>query len=669
MQEYTVKARDTLWKIARAHGTTVDTLAHLNGLKGSQVHHLDVGQKLKLPGQAGNPDCLLQLHFRCLDFNSFTPKTVKLEHDGKSVTHNFEDGLKSLQVAINDHAQGLKVWIEDMEKKMVQVMQQDVLAPGKWKLAIDSRQVSVKGNMLPQKGKQEAPAGKVQDETKKEAQKASGATAQQQTRTEGGTPMHALATIYTEQNLRLPPVNEEYRQFLIDSAKRHGQTPQALAALVDAEAAKTGKKTKNPGHWVENSNEGSPDLAQGLAQFFPAAWTAVFNDADSLLHKECASLSEKDRLKKRLAAKYAIDGSASYAELNLKEFEKLSKLSVMGLPPEEKAKMAYLLHHEGTGGALRVMGLPGPKGEDTEDAARDRLRKQVDPKGEKPEVLDKLIVQYGRSAVKAYRGWLYSYIDAKINVNNFLVSDAKLTQPVRSIADITAGLGAAPTPKPAPKPAAPPPAPKTPPKPPAQAAAPAAPSQSASSAAPVHGSGTWFDPLDVCVLRTARLSILTVKGKELNGAKFGMTRNGGKKAHQGIDLAANPGTPIRAVADGKVYTNEKLPKADYGNTIVLEVGIDDLPEGLAEYCRKVNPGKKTIGFFYAHLQEFGVPNGTTVHAGDIIGKTGCTGNAKSMPTIPTGAHLHFEVRQNALMRCGGLTNRLDPIPFIKNLKT
>jgi len=45
---YTVKKGDTLWSIARARGTTVPALVDLNDLR--DPSHLDVGQKLKLPG-------------------------------------------------------------------------------------------------------------------------------------------------------------------------------------------------------------------------------------------------------------------------------------------------------------------------------------------------------------------------------------------------------------------------------------------------------------------------------------------------------------------------------------------------------------------------------------------------------------------------------------------
>ncbi|MFS7533969.1 M23 family metallopeptidase [Klebsiella pneumoniae] len=51
-------------------------------------------------------------------------------------------------------------------------------------------------------------------------------------------------------------------------------------------------------------------------------------------------------------------------------------------------------------------------------------------------------------------------------------------------------------------------------------------------------------------------------------------------------------------------------------------------------------------FFYAHLSAIhsGLERGDHVRCGELLGETGCTGNANGMTSIALGAHLHFEVR-------------------------
>lgn len=665
MAEYIVKTGDSLWKIAKRQGTTVDILVHLNHLKGKQVHDLKVGQRLRLPDQnTKTPDSLLTLQFRSLDFKQFTPKNVKVEHDGDTSVHEL-GSLTSLALTVRDHAMGLKVWLEDIDKKMVQVLDETTLPLGNWNVAIDSRKLKIAGNLLPEKGKPQATTADVKKSLTQHAQATSGTTAQEQTRTEQGEPVHALATIYTSENLRLLPGNEQYRALLIEAAKKHGQTPQSLSAMLNAEAA-----LQKDGTWIERSNEDSPNDAQGLAQFFPAGWSGVFGEPDSLLHKECANLAPQARLAKRLEARYAIDGAATYAALNLKNFTKSTHFAVDALSSEEKAKLAYLLHHEGLTGAKRLFGI----GEQLdEQETTKRLTGQLGKKN--PEKIAQLINQYNGDPVAAYKGWLFNYIDKKINVASFLVKDAqKFANPPRTMAAIAAGLtGGAVVPPPKPqsqanptaKPVSSPPA-ASPKESPAKV--PAAPQPDANAAqttavVPPTTSGNddavWFDPLARCELRTKHLA-------SKKAATFGMTRNNGTRAHQGIDLVAIPGTPIYAVAAGDVHMSHG---GDYGNTLVLRVGINDLPEPQAAYFKKINPNKNTIGFFYAHLQEFAFPDPSKivrVNAGDVLGKTGSTGNAHGMVTVELGAHLHFEARQSALDRCTGLTNRVDPLPFIQN---
>lgn len=94
--------------------------------------------------------------------------------------------------------------------------------------------------------------------------------------------------------------------------------------------------------------------------------------------------------------------------------------------------------------------------------------------------------------------------------------------------------------------------------------------------------------------------------------------NGSRDFHEGWDLAAPEGAPIKAVGDGEV----------------IFAGWDG-GYGLAV---KINHGKG-ITTLYAHTSALLVSPGDRVFQGTIIAKVGNTG-------ISTGSHLHFEVRKN-----------------------
>lgn len=87
--------------------------------------------------------------------------------------------------------------------------------------------------------------------------------------------------------------------------------------------------------------------------------------------------------------------------------------------------------------------------------------------------------------------------------------------------------------------------------------------------------------------------------------------------HTGLDLLANPGTPIFAAADGLVVGAR--PNGLYGNWI------------------RINHSGKLVTV-YGHLLRFApdIEAGTVVGRGDLIGFVGSTGRS-------TGAHLHFEL--------------------------
>lgn len=92
--------------------------------------------------------------------------------------------------------------------------------------------------------------------------------------------------------------------------------------------------------------------------------------------------------------------------------------------------------------------------------------------------------------------------------------------------------------------------------------------------------------------------------------------------HNGIDIAAASGTPIKAVADGIVVNSDTATHNDgFGNRVIL----------------KHADGKATL---YAHMiQPASVKVGQSVKRGQVIGKVGNTG-------LSYGAHLHFTVIDN-----------------------
>jgi murein DD-endopeptidase MepM/ murein hydrolase activator NlpD len=93
--------------------------------------------------------------------------------------------------------------------------------------------------------------------------------------------------------------------------------------------------------------------------------------------------------------------------------------------------------------------------------------------------------------------------------------------------------------------------------------------------------------------------------------------------HTGVDFAMPTGTPVLAVADGKIEN------ANWGKSYGLQV------------VEKVESG----WVIYAHLNKVRVKPGAMVKKGQIIGEVGSTGNS-------TGPHLHFEMRNNIRWSAG-----------------
>ncbi len=104
---------------------------------------------------------------------------------------------------------------------------------------------------------------------------------------------------------------------------------------------------------------------------------------------------------------------------------------------------------------------------------------------------------------------------------------------------------------------------------------------------------------------------------------------GGRRKHDGIDIVAEVGEPVRAITDGRVLFAGFEPQ-QYGNLVIVDHG----------------QGWHSA---YAHLRRITVQEGTRLRAGQRLGEVGRTGRTDR-------EELHFEVRRD---------NRpVDPLPLL-----
>ena len=103
---------------------------------------------------------------------------------------------------------------------------------------------------------------------------------------------------------------------------------------------------------------------------------------------------------------------------------------------------------------------------------------------------------------------------------------------------------------------------------------------------------------------------------------------GGRRRHNGVDLAAPTGTPVYATADG--YVERANWFSSYGKYIQIDHGAE-------------------VETRFAHLSKISVNAGERVKKGQLIGYVGSTGRS-------TGPHLHYEVRIEG--------QPVDPTPYM-----
>jgi len=115
----------------------------------------------------------------------------------------------------------------------------------------------------------------------------------------------------------------------------------------------------------------------------------------------------------------------------------------------------------------------------------------------------------------------------------------------------------------------------------------------------------------------------------------------GKTSHMGIDYLAPVGT--ECISTEGVVVNVFDDKSLFGLYVVTEI---DLNEDIMLYC------------YYAHLSKALVKIRDKVADGQVIGLSGCSGDA-TQNGIPH-PHLHFEVRLNSRLPSAAI----NPEPYI-----
>lgn len=275
--------------------------------------------------------------------------------------------------------------------------------------------------------------------------------------------------------------NNVYRKAILDAAKRLGLIPQALCALMDCEAGKVteripklgpdGKQLKDKKgkllttkiRELWNANAGNAQSgAAGLTQFLASTWLGhvlipglyihTQSVANGWVRKETdakgrskwvfvladgkttttpySKRSTDDNVKKCLAMRmdptWSINAAADYGNTNLKILEKKG-FKLAGLNDMDKAKLMYLMHHEGEGnGPLFISNTLGTaKG----GVAKLRRTFEIQLGGNGAVLAGEKIEKADGDVEVAYRLWLSKFMD-----DNFKQADKYFcSDPIRAV--------------------------------------------------------------------------------------------------------------------------------------------------------------------------------------------------------------------------------------------
>jgi len=209
--------------------------------------------------------------------------------------------------------------------------------------------------------------------------------------------------------------NNRYRAQLCAAASRTGVPASALAAVIDAEAAKAPDGSWNP--YSRNPRSS----AAGIGQFLAGTWLTLAETPGTALNRTAAANGwlgsdghvRSDARGSVLALRYdpasAIEGVADYARLNL---DKLANRGVpIGGDVARVARAAWLSHHLGTGDAMKFL---------TSGIAPDRARMLLQAQVGGADAERR--IDAAGDATRAHQRWLLSYLDRRVRPERFLAT-------------------------------------------------------------------------------------------------------------------------------------------------------------------------------------------------------------------------------------------------------
>lgn len=281
--------------------------------------------------------------------------------------------------------------------------------------------------------------------------------------------------------------NNVYREAILSAAKRLGLIPQAICALIDCEAAKIperipllgkdGKPLKDKKGkprtrtiyevWKADSYN-SKSGAAGMTQFLASTWLGHVMIPGRYIHDQCkaagwvrledvpkkgkhwvfvlaggkttvtpnshhADANVKACLAMRMDPTWSVNAAADYGNANLQVL-KAKGFKIDGLTDMDKAKLMYLMHHEGEGAGPDFVSDTLAPTDGKKASLKSKFKQQIDTKS-----VDKAIDEADDDVEVAYRFWLAAFVDSKFDgASRFFCSSPS---PTAKTTDLLVNIG------------------------------------------------------------------------------------------------------------------------------------------------------------------------------------------------------------------------------------